>query len=356
MKERLMSPVPAPMAWKGKDLAGTRSWIFELSQEALRDIDAALSGVRARGLKPEAITKADFPLPCLERDLERLLDEIENGRGFVLVRGLPMRKYDVEHAAAAFCGISAHFGHFISQNARGDLITNVRDEGLTAGETNVRGYMTRGAQKFHTDNADIVALLCLRKAKSGGYSSVASSMASYNEFLEKHPRYLDRLYEGFRYDLHGEERPGFPSVTEHRIPVFSWHDGRLSCRYVYSAIVRAQRKTGVPLGDDDMRLLELFNSIAERDDMRLEMDLLPGDMQFLNNHSVLHSRTEYEDHDDPALKRHMMRLWITPDQPRPLDPVFADRYGTGDRLGVPPARVGPDVSGQGACGDPLPAG
>jgi len=334
---RRLTPIEKPQAWYRADHEEASDWIYEYKPDTLREIDEGLNAYRRRDPSmTSAATKADFPLQSAAADFVELGRQIEDGRGFVLLRGLPVERYDEREIVAIYRGIGAHFGREISQNAAGDLVTHVRDTGLEYGAQNVRGYMTRGGQKMHTDNSDIVALLCYRKARSGGHSSIACSMTVYNEFLARHPQYLDQLYAGFHYDLRGEERPGMPAITRHRIPVFSYFESRLSCRYVYMSIVQASRKQGQPLSRMEEETLNLFNEIAARDDVRFDMDLIPGDIQLLNNHSVIHGRTAYEDFDEPERKRHMIRLWLVPQHARPLEPSFADRYGTGERLGVPP--------------------
>lgn len=341
MHEMLMSPVPAPVAWKGEELANDTSWIYQLPQAALKDIDRTVQDIRARGVPLQAVTKKDFPLPSIEQDLAERLDEVENGRGFVLLRGVPIERYTLPELELIFWGIGAYFGTAISQNAQGELLTHVTDRGDQYGEKNVRGYTSRGAQKFHTDQSDIVALMCVRKAKTGGASSVSSSMTVYNEFLKNYPReYLEQLYEGYHYDLRGENRPGVPEVTEQRIPVFSYYQGVLSARYVYTTIIQAVRKMGRPLSQCENAVLEAFNEIAARPDVRLDMTLQPGDIQFVNNHTALHSRTSWEDYEESERKRLMLRIWLTPPEPRPLAPDFVNRYGTGERLGVPPLETG----------------
>jgi hypothetical protein len=340
MNAMLESPISEPMAWKGADLANDRSWIYQLPESALTEIQEAVKNIRARNLPLHQISRSDFLLPSIERELSERLRQIEKGRGFVLIRGVPVDRYPLNELEYIFWGIGTYFGTALSQNAKGELLAHVTDHGEQYGEVNVRGYTTRGAQKFHTDQSDIVALLCVRKAKVGGLSSISSSMAVYNEFLKnRSPEDLKQLYEGFYYDRRGENRPGVAEITESKIPVFSYYSGHLSCRYVYTTIMQASKKMGVSLTSHETAVLDAFNELAARPDMRLDMDLQPGDIQLLNNHTVLHSRSGWEDFEEPDRKRLMIRLWLTPPEPRPLAPIFVNRYGTGERLGVPPLQV-----------------
>lgn len=332
-REMLHHPIADRSAWRGSELRDDPSWTYVLPQAAIADIDATLP--RVRGIELTAIRKKDFPLPLIARELARILEELNSGRGFVLIRGLPFGKYSDDDISRIFWGIGTHFGDAISQNAQGDLLGHVRAvEGMQYMAKNVRGYQTTAELFFHNDNCDIVGLLCFRKAKAGGISRFTSAITIYNDVLARHPEHLEVLYNGFHYDLRGEERPGYASITPHRVPIYSYYQGRLSCRYVYTAIMQASRKAGLTFTPLETAAMEFLNCTAARTDLRLEMMLEPGDMQFLNNHVCLHSRTTYEDFEEPDRKRHMLRLWLNNDA-RPLAPEFADRYGSGVGRGVP---------------------
>ena len=336
-REVLRQPVTDRSAWKGSDLAKSQEWIYTLTPAAIADIDSTLAPLRETPVPLTEIRREHFPLKSIAHELAKILDELESGRGFVVVKGLPFGKYDDEDIGRIFWGIGTHFGRPISQNASGDLLGHVRAiEGLKYMDKNVRGYQTSAELFFHNDNCDIVGLLCFRKAKSGGISRLASAMTLYNETLSAHPEYIDVLARGFHYDLRGEELPGVSPLTPHRVPVYSYYEGRLSCRYVYTAIVTAARKAGLVFEPDETAAMEFLNATAAREDIRLEMTLDPGDMQFCNNHMVLHSRTAYEEWPESDRKRHMLRLWLNNPAGRRLAPEFADRYGAGVGMGVPP--------------------
>ena len=339
VREILRIPVTDRSAWKGCDLAASQEWIYTVTPQAIADLDAALARLRAEPVPLTQIRREHFELPSIAGELAGVLDELENGRGFVVVRGLPFGKYGDEDIARIFWGLGTHFGRPISQNASGDLLGHVRAiEGLKYMDGNVRGYQTNAELYFHNDNCDIVGLLCFRKAKAGGVSRLASATTLYNEVLARHPEYLEVLARGFHYDLRGEELPGVAPLTPHRVPVYSYFEGRLSCRYVYTAIVTAARKAGLTFTDEEKAAMEFLNATAAREDVRLTMTLEPGDMQFCLNHSVLHSRTAYEDWPEPDRKRHMLRLWLNNPNGRRLAPEFADRYGQGVGMGVPPVQ------------------
>jgi len=283
---------------------------------AIEEFDRAMRRVKACGIAVERLTRADFVLPHFAAELAGIATELEWGRGFALIRGLPAERYSEDELAIIFWGIGTHLGTAVPQNARGDLLGHVRDEGLTLDDPQARGYQTRASQSMHVDRCDVVGLLCVRTARLGGTSRIVSSPAIYNELLRCHPWYVGILYKSFAIDMRGEERPGDPPVYYR--PVYSYYDGRLTCGANYTYIRSGQAKIGQPLTEAETEALDMFYELAE--DLLLPMDLEPGDMQFLNNYVILHDRTAYEDHDQPERKRHLLRLWLAVPQPRKLAP------------------------------------
>jgi len=334
----LASPRPlveGPSAWIGAALARhPEEWIYTLSPAEIDEIEAAVAKVRRRDLA--GLSRADFAFPKLGPVLEKLREEVLNGRGFVLIRGLPVEGRPIEDSAAAYWGIGTYFGYPRSQNAMGHLLGHVRDLGLATADPNVRTYQTTERQHFHTDSCDIVALLCLKTAKSGGLSSIVSSMAIHNEMAKRRPDLLERLFQPFATDRRGEvpvgEKPYFD------MPVFNEHAGYVSGIYSGTYIRSAQRFLEVPrLTQEDIEALEMLDDLANDKELRLDMELCPGDMQFLHNHTCLHDRTAFVDWPEPERKRHLLRLWLAAPDARPLPPVFAARYGStaiGDRGGI----------------------
>ena len=334
----LASPRPlveGPSAWIGAALARhPEEWIYTLSTAEIDEIEAAVANVRGRDLAD--LSRADFAFPKLGPVLEQLRDEVLNGRGFVLMRGLPVEGRPIEDSAAAYWGIGTYFGYPRSQNAMGHLLGHVRDLGLATTDPNVRTYQPTERQHFHTDSCDIVALLCLKTAKSGGLSSIVSSMAIHNEMAKRRPDLLERLFQPFATDRRGEvpvgEKPYFD------MPVFNGYAGYVSGIYSGTYIRSAQRFPELPrLSDKDNEALDMLDDLANDMELRLDMELRPGDMQFLHNHTYLHDRTAFVDWPEPERKRHLLRLWLAAPDARPLPPVFAARYGStaiGDRGGI----------------------
>ncbi len=327
--------VEGPSAWIGADLAQRpEEWIYHLTPRDLAELETAVAGVRGRDIA--AIRRADFPLPTLGPVLDGLREEVLNGRGFVLIRGLPVAGRPIADSAAAYWGIGCHFGNARSQNAKGHMLGHVRDLGMSTRDPNVRIYQTTERQNFHTNSCDIVALLCLQTAKSGGLSSLTSSMSVYNAMATRRPDLAARLLQPFPTDRRGEVPDGKNPWFD--IPVFNDYQGYLSAIYAPHYVRSSQRFPGARrLTEADLAALEMFDSLAEDPELRLDMEFRPGDMQFVHNHTILHDRTAFEDWPEPDRKRHLLRLWLAAPGARPLPPVYAERYGSveiGDRGGI----------------------
>ena len=279
-----MRAAEGPHVWRAADLEADRSWRFDLAPAEI----AALEAGR-------------FNLPRLDE----LRAGLECGRGLALVRGLPVARYGEETAAAIFSGLGAALGVAVSQSYKGDRLGHVRDIGEAG-----RYYTVGGALEMHMDPVDVVGLLCLKKAVRGGESRIASSAAVHNAVLAERPHLMPALCRGFHYTSRQEDKAaGAPPVTPHLVPVFGEIDGRFAA-FLLPIAIRNAEKSGAPLSTLEREALAAVGRTAARPILAYEMDLEPGDMQFLNNRLVLHGRADYHDSPDPALKRHMLRLWL----------------------------------------------
>jgi hypothetical protein len=327
-------------AWYGPALAARGGWIETLAPSELGELAVAAEPWLARVERdPRALNRlapADFSLPALAPRVARLRDTLLQGRGFAVLRGFPVARWGARLCAVAFYGLGVHIGRPRTQNAQGHLLGHVRDLGLRSDDPNVRIYQTHERQTFHTDSADVVGLLCLQTAKSGGLSALVSSVTLYNEMRERRPDLARRLFEPIGTDRRGEVPPG--AKPYFAIPVFNWYAGALSAIYQRQYIDSAQRFTDAPrLAPIHVEALNLFDALADDPALHLTMALEPGDLQFVHNHNLLHDRTAFEDFPEPARRRHLLRLWLAPEGARPLPPVFAERYGSvvaGARGGV----------------------
>ena len=332
-------------AWYGVELAGRAEWIERLSDAEIAEVESAIHELD----KPQLIesrvdleatiarlTRADMPLPILGPRLQRLLDQVLNGRGFVLIKGLPVDRWTKRQAAIAFLIIGVHLGNLRMQNAEGHLLGHVRDLGRSSDDPNTRIYQTRERQTHHTDSCDVVGLLCLRSAKSGGLSSLVSSTTIFNEIRRRRPDLLKVLMEPIETDRRGEVPEG--SKPYFTIPVFNYHEGLVSAIYQRQYIESARRFPDVPpLTSQQIEALDLLDELANDPKLNLMMELEPGDIQLVHNHTILHDRTAFDDYPEPERKRHLLRLWVAPYEARVLPDIYAERFGSitpGDRGGV----------------------
>jgi hypothetical protein len=262
-------------------------------------------------------------------------DQIENGRGVTLLKGVPIGGKSVEEIELLYAGISAHIGASIVQDTRGKLIGRVEDSGRSYEDISVRGTNTNAQLTPHCDSGDILTLLCVRKAKTGGVNTLASSMAIYNEILARHGEFIEPLYDGFHYNIRGNGPPGrFCDITAHRVPVYSYHQGKLSCRFNKKAILTAEQLPGVPaLSDLEKGAVEKVAELSMRRDLSFDIMLEPGDLLMLSNYTVFHNRGAFEDWAEPERKRLLLRKWINIPNSRDLTWEFADHYNTGPRQG-----------------------
>ena len=336
-------PIGGPSAWRGEAMARTEEWMVRLSDEHLVEVDEAVTRVKRRGLDLPRVRREDFPLPTLGPALDEIRRELLTGRGFVLLRGLPVERHALADAAIAYWGLGTYIGNARSQNAAGHLLGHVRDVGRDADDPDARVYQTNRRQNYHTDSVDVVALLCWRRARSGGLSSIVSSVTAYNEMRARRPDLVPVMFEPFPTDRRGEvpagRRPYFS------IPAINWHAGLLSTIYVRRYIESSQRFSDAPrLTPRQREAMDVFDAILEEPALHLFMEFEPGDVQLLHNHQILHDRTAFEDWPEPDRRRHLLRLWLCPPDGRPLPECFADRYGgvtVGERGGivVPGARL-----------------
>jgi hypothetical protein len=328
--------IHGPCAWYGPDLNQSSDWLEYLSSTEVEEVQRAVDRLVSESRDIVSIRREDFPLPTLGPRLQLLLNEALNGRGFVLLRALPVAGWTRRESAIAFFGIGAHLGNARSQNAQGHVLGHVKDLGISSSDPAVRIYQTRERQTYHTDSSDIVCLLCLRPAKSGGLSSLVSSVTIFNEMRRRRPDLLRVLFEPIETDRRGEALEG--QKPYFRIPVFSWHKGFLSAIYQRQYIESARRFADVPpLTPIQIEALDLFDALANDPSLNLFMELQPGDIQIVHNHTILHDRTAFEDWPDAGRKRHLLRLWLAPKNARPLPLVFAEHFGSvvpGERGGV----------------------
>ena len=311
------APFEGAGAWRGSDFTDPEVWTYRLPPAALAALDQAMRVVRNRPIA--TLTLDDFPAPCFAADAAELREEMQSGRGFVVIRGLPIDSYSDEEAAIIYWGIATYLGTPIPQNVKDEHLFSVRDEGYNFqrdyGATGVRISRTASAIDFHTDSSaayagytpDIVSLLALRTAKSGGATGIVSAQTLHNILRVERPDYLKRLYAPYYFDRRAELRPGqSPTLFA---PVFTNADS-LAIRYFRFNLMKGHETAGVPLTQADTDPLDFLESVCRREALAVSFQMERGDMQFVNNRFVLHSRTAFEDHAEPDRRRNFLRLWM----------------------------------------------
>ena len=336
-KAQLPDAITKPSAWLGTDMArNPDAWFYQLTVEDVRDLESAATHFQSLGIDVGEISRETFPLATFGVHIAGLKQTLLSGVGLEVLRGLPIENYSQAFCATIFCGIGAHIGSTRSQNADGHILGHVRDIGADANDPNSRIYQTCERQTFHTDSADVVGLLCIREAKEGGKSLLVSAETIYNRMKQECPDLLEKLFDPIATDRRGEIPAGAKPYME--IPVLSWYKGNLTVFYQRQYIESAQRFDGVTrLSAEHVEALDMFDALANHPELCLGMQLQPGDMQFVYNHSQLHDRTGFLDWPNPNQRRHLMRLWLSIEGDRPLPECFKERYGSiqvGNRGGI----------------------
>ena len=312
-------------AWTAADLEADTGWIYDLPPAVLAELEATLPALRAKPL--EDLTPVDCVLPAFAPMAAQIKAQLEQGRGLALIRRLPVQRWSEEDIARAYWVLGAQIGIGVSQSYKGDRLGHVRDIGEGG-----RYYTVGGALEMHMDPVDVVGLLCVKRAVAGGGSRITASTSVRDAIAADYPDAVPLLERGFHYTSRREDRQaGAPPVTPHRVPVFGQIEGRPASFYLPIA-VRNTESEGVTLTAQEKDALALVNTVAQRPELCFEMDLQPGEIQFLNNRLIFHGRADYEDAQALAEKRHMLRLWLMmPDWPqRPPD---QDMHAHHDRAG-----------------------
>ena len=311
--------IPDRALWRRSDLPDTDSFAYDLTEDHLRVVIDAAERLAAEGREAESIEADEIPLGPLGPLADEIRNELMGGRGLAIVRGFPVERLSEAEIELVFWGFGLRLGRPVSQSVMGERLGHIVD--VTDRDPNARAYRNRSELTPHTDPADILSFLCLRPARSGGVSRFVSSMTVHEELRRTRPDLLERLHTGFRYHRLGEQAPGRPDITPHRVPVFSERDGVLSCRYVRQYIeVAAAEDPDIELSPADREALDLLERLAADPELHVEFTLAPGEAIMANNFTVMHARSSFVDHDEPDRRRHLLRLWLAAEPPRPLVP------------------------------------
>ena len=321
-----IAPLTGPAVWMGETAQSSDAWVHRFSAAELAELDAAYRHACDAGATLATLTRGLFPLPTVGNILATVQHELEEGWGLFLLRGIPVERYSKDDLRFIYWGLGLHLGTAVSQSKRGDVLGDVRDLRTGLDGPKFRGYTSAGELTYHADAADVTGLFCLQPAKKGGLSRIVSTSAVHNEVLSTRPDLLDVLYEPYFWSFQGNELPGTPPHYEQ--PVFTSHDGRFAARYTRTHMRSAQLMDHLPkMTPAQAEALDLLDEICARPEFQLTMMFEPGDLQFLNNHLMLHMRTEFEDYPEAEKRRHLLRLWMSLPNGRELSPGFAPFYG-----------------------------
>jgi hypothetical protein len=303
-----ITPVSSPADWRADQIADDPQWRLALSGVNQAEVLNGLAAAQNTGVDPGKVSTATFPLPTLGPRLQRLAHEVTRGRGFSLVQGVPVDGLSEQQLTLVAVGIASHVGDLVAQGPQRLPVVHVRDAGADSQQPTTRSYQHSRRLGFHADPTDVVALLCVQAAWSGGLSAIVSSVAVHNAVVTARPDLASLLYQPWWFD----RRTGDGPDSFYQQPVYVVDtDGRLSTRYGPDYMLSAQRGAHVPpLTAQQQAALEALDQLHHDPRFRLTMDLRPGEMQFLNNHVIVHGRTAYEDHPEPARRRSLLRLWL----------------------------------------------
>ncbi|MGN6514663.1 MAG: TauD/TfdA family dioxygenase [Rhizomicrobium sp.] len=303
-------PLETHVDWLHDDVRDEARWTVELTAQDHRELDHALSVAKARSDNLLEIGLEHFPLDGLASKLADIERELMEGRGFVRIRTLDAKRYSDDDLTMLYWGIGIHLGDPWPQNHYGHVMGDVTDQGKRLDDPTLRGNeIGKIGLDYHTDGADIIGLMCLRSAKSGGLSCVANVVAIYNDLVKTRPDLVAALYEPLPYDARQEHAKG--EKPYYMFPIFTEHRDRLFVRFIPQYVLASQKYSEAPrLSDAAREALAAVSEMARDPRYNVYMDLQPGEMQFINNYHVLHGRQPYE--DDPAAghKRHLKRLWL----------------------------------------------
>ncbi|MDG2187976.1 MAG: TauD/TfdA family dioxygenase [Hyphomicrobiales bacterium] len=325
-------------AWVGPDIQNSSEWLLYLDEDELKEIDIALNKLKDENISIP-FAKEDFKLPTLSKRIQSLYDILENQLGFALIRGVDREKYIDNDCELIYWGIGIHLGTPVSQNTRGHLLGHVTDEGKSISDPTTRMYQTKLKMDFHSDQlpVDVVGLFCQRKAKKGGASFLVSALTIHNVLMQERPDLVEILHQPFNLDWRGENPEG--EKPWYTCPMFSFFDGKLTSRITSRAFFESVSRHGedLALSDKQREALDVVQEISERESLRLSMGFQEGDLQFINNHQILHAREDYEDYDDPKLRRHLLRMWLSfpKEYRRNLSPELMERYAFVEAGGIP---------------------
>lgn len=314
-----------PSNWRTADLQNDQRWIFRVDDETRQEMVRTVTALADPNKTLFDYRPADFAWSKTLQILLAALEEVKRGRGVALIKGLPREELTAHQFEILTWGLGLHSGVPRPQGKETQYISAVRNAGMDYRTGTGRGYSSNADLDFHTDSSDIIFLSCFNKAVSGGKTIISSSMAGHDVMVREYPDQVKWLYEPIAFSRQGEQAPDEgPYVV---MPIFSECKGKWFGRWNWNRVRSAQKIEGAPqLKPEQFAALEQFDQVMRRPDVAYEMWLEPGDVQIISSHVTLHSRTEFVDHEDPAKKRLLYRLWIAPPDSDQMPESWRDLY------------------------------
>lgn len=309
-----------PRQWLAADV-DAENWLHPITDAALAEIhtlaETLTNDPDSNLTELHKLQLNDFEIPHCTKLFTELKDSIDNKLGFAVADRLPVDDYPPEVLARVFYILGQVIGTPVEQKHSGQLIYDIKDSGATFGY-GVRGSVTSVELNFHTDNAfgqatpEYVGLFCKHPAKEGGVSRFCSLYALHSQIELESKEALNRLYQPMFFDRQKEHKEGDPPVTF--APYFSLRvaaDGKrkMHARANTSLVRKGYEVAGVEMDSALEHALAVVDETSLQDKFWYEAELEKGQIQYLNNRETGHYRSEFVDHEDQSMKRHLYRLW-----------------------------------------------
>lgn len=312
-------------AWRVADLNADRSWVVELDDDARRHLAAMMHAAHDPDRPLFDYAASDFDLGPAAAPIHAAFEEALAGRGIALIKGLPRDGMDEAEYKLLNWAIGLNVGVARPQGKASPYIAAVRDAGVDYRSASGRGYSSNAKLDFHVDGADVGTLGCYNTAKAGGETMFTSGIAAYETLKAERPDLAEIAGADFFFSRQNEAAPDEGEFYGQ--PLIDIAEGRLFVKWNRNRVQSAQRIEATPrLTDIQRETMDVMDEILRRPEMMLTLRLEPGDLQVFNNHAMLHSRTDYEDHPEPEKKRLLWRLWLAPPGSPRLPESWRDFY------------------------------
>jgi len=322
---KVVDEVEQPKPWLASDIKQSTQWIRPLTAAEKAGLRKGLEAFDASGIPLEEASGEDFPFEGVQQLIQDIHHQLYKGFGLIVLKEFPIEGLDEESIKKLYWGFTNHLGVLRPQGKNSALMNHVKNAGGVYRAAGGRGYNTNAELDFHVDFSDYVGLLCIHDAKSGGISKACSSRALFETLKQQAPELAQALMTPLYYSRQDEHAPD--ELPYYQTPVIAFEQGWFSCRYTRNHIRYAHRHEGAaapsPIQEAAM---DWIDQAALSDEFTFDMRLVPGDFQILNNHVVLHSRTAYEDYDEPEKKRSLLRSWIATPNSQPLSPMMQQAF------------------------------